>query len=403
MNKNIILIFLCLFKISLFIDNFVYYRPMSKKSIDFGEDVCYYEDISDNSKLMYVKGCPSGKHCYSVGGTNSEYNIRTCQPAYSSLKRKIGENCDERLYECEDSLVCTSGKCVASSPAASDECTTIRKEVSGETPTCITEAEQITRIGILCRDKESDTSSEILYYHLSSPNSLKICKKLIIAEKESVSGNYYIKSQQLVDGIYSIQDGDYVEEDSNSYCQSGFSLYFFGNGKQIISPSDSQMFKRCVTILDVEPTDGGYIIKYKIKDEAEHIYDTSKLSEPKKTTQNNECALLLNLELLNLMKEEYKANGKSNKYIKWKYLYEHQDIYLLYKDQIDVLDYLIQKSVPSYIPELLDKNNADITKETTPPKTVEETEAVESTEPNNQSSGFLNIHILIILLFLFIL
>ena len=78
-------------------------------------------------------------------------------------------------------------------------------------------------------------------------------------------------------------------------------------------------------------------------------------------------------------------------------------IFLLYKEQTDVLDYLIQETYHSYIPELLDKNNADITKETTPPKTVEETEDVESTEPNNQSSGFLNIHILIILLFLFIL
>ena len=72
-------------------------------------------------------------------------------------------------------------------------------------------------------------------------------------------------------------------------------------------------------------------------------------------------------------------------------------IFLLYKEQTDVLDYLIQETYHSYIPELLDKNNADITKEETPPITTEETEAVESTESNNQSSGVLNIHILIIL------
>ena len=399
MNKNIILIFLCLFKISLFTDYFTYYRPMSKKSIDFGEDVCYYEDISDNSKLMYVKGCPSGKHCYPVGGTNSEYNIRTCQPVYSSsLKRKIGENCDDGLYECDDSLECnTSGKCIDPYHDSSGGCTTITKEVSGEADECITDPEQIRNIGIIC----VEPSDEIIYIHHSSPNSLKICKKLTI--EETSSGNYYIKYIELVDGYYSIQDGDYVEESSNEYCQSGFSLYFFGNGKQIISSSDSQMFKRCVTILDVVPRDGGYIIKYKIKNEAEHIYDTSKLSGDYKTTQNNECAKLLNLELLNFMKEEYKANGKSNKYIKWLYLYENPDKYLLYKEQTDVLNYLIQEFQYSYVPELLDNNNADITKETTSPIITEKTEAIESTEPNNQSSGFLNIHILIILLFLFIL
>ena len=402
MKKNIILIFLCLFKISLFTGGFTYYRPMSKKSIDFGEDVCYYEDISDNSKLMYVKGCPSGKHCYPVGATNSEYNIHTCQPIYSSLKRKSGENCDAQLYECLDSLDCTSGICTASSPASPGGCTTILKETVAGGTECITDSEQIRTIGIFCKNQESDTSEQISYTHLSSPNSQKTCKKLIIAEKESASGEYYIKSEQLVDGYYSIQDGDYVKESSNAYCQSGFSLFFFGNGKQI--SSDSQMFKRCVTILDIEPISGSgsYIIKYKINNEAEHIYDTSKLTGTYKTNQENECVKLLNLELLNFMKEEYKANGRSNKYIKWKYLYQHQDIYLLYKEQIDVLDYLIQESDSSYIPELLEKNNADNTKQTSP-ITTEETEAVESTEPNNQSSGFLNINFLIILLFLFIL
>ena len=396
MNKNIILIFLCLFKISLF-TSFTYYRPMSKKSIDFGEDVCYYEDISDNSKLMYVKGCPSGKHCIPVEATDSDYNIHTCQPIYSSLKRKSGENCDEELYECLDSLECTSGKCTAPSPASPSGCTTISKIIGSEAE-CITDSEQIRNIGILCYNQESVTSEIINYIHHSSPN---LCKRLSIAQNPGPSAQYYIKYKELVDGYYSIGDGLFVEKDSNDFCESGFSLYFYGNGKQI--SSDTQMFKCCVTILDIEPINNGYIVKYKIGNEAEHIYDTSKLTGTYKTEQDNECANLLNLELFNFMKEEYKANGKSNKYIKWKYLYEHQDKYLLYKDQTDVLDYLIQEYDFNYIPEgLSDKNNADNTKQTTP-ITTEETEAVESTEPNNQSSGFLNINFLIILFFLFIL
>jgi len=222
MNKIIILIFLCLFKISFFTSGFIYYRPMSKKSIDFGEDVCYYEDISDNSKLMYVKGCPSGKHCNPVGDTNSEYNIRTCQPVYSSLKRKSGENCDEELYECQDSLDCTNGKCINPSPTSS-ECTTITKTESSVTE-CIEDPEQIRTIGTFCQKKDSETSNEITYTHHSSPNSLKDCKKITLAQ--STSGDYYIKSKELVDGYYSIQDGDYVEQNSNDYCQSGFSLFF---------------------------------------------------------------------------------------------------------------------------------------------------------------------------------
>ena len=209
MNKHIILIFLWLFKISLFTSHFIYYRPMSKKSIDFGEDVCYYEDISDNSKLNYVKGCPNGKRCLPVGNTDSEYNIHTCQPVYSRLKRKIGENCDEGLYECDDSLECTSAKCVDPNPASPPICTTITKISSGGNE-CITESEQIRDIGILCQ--YSDTSDVITYIHHSSPNS---CKRLTIAE--APSGNYYIKSKELVDRLYSIEDGLFVEESSNEY------------------------------------------------------------------------------------------------------------------------------------------------------------------------------------------
>lgn len=130
MNKYIFIL-LFLFKFSLFTDTFIYYRPMSKKSIDFGDDVCYYEDISDNSKLMYVKGCPSGKSCKFVGETdNAEYRIRKCQVDYSFSKRKANENCDQLLFECESPLECSSGKCTNSGPIPTpDDCTTIKKKV----------------------------------------------------------------------------------------------------------------------------------------------------------------------------------------------------------------------------------------------------------------------------------
>lgn len=131
MNKYI-LIFLCLFKLSLFTGTFLYYSPMSKKSIDFGEEVCYYEDISDDSKLNYVKGCPSGKRCLPVLADNSEYNIHTCQPFFSDLKRQIGEDCDANLYECTNDYDCTNGKCSIGTGGAgtSPTCSTIGKKIN---------------------------------------------------------------------------------------------------------------------------------------------------------------------------------------------------------------------------------------------------------------------------------
>ena len=410
MNKYI-LIFLCLFKLSLFTGTFLYYRPMSKKSIDFGEEVCYYEDISDDSKLKYVKGCPSGKHCLPVLADNSEYNVHTCQPYFSDLKRKSGEDCDANLYECFNDISCTNGKCSSGSGGSgtSPTCTTIGKKINTGTETCITDQTQISSIGDVCETKDSFSSTETIYYtHYSTSGS---CKKLEIKRVEGeTQEKYYIKSKELVKGYFSLQDGDYFEDPIDKlYCENGFYLYFFGNGKEKLDTTGEQMYKRCVKVLAIEEITAGssYVIKYKINNE-EHIYDTSKLDGTFKTNQNTECSasfLMTRLELFQKMKEEYKKNPSSNEYTKWSYLYGHPEEYLLYKDQIDVLDYLIQSSNGNYIPEALTPNaNVDNIQTTTTTSDGAETNGTEApTEPSNQSSGFLNIHYFIILLSLFIL
>lgn len=399
MNKYIFIL-LFLFKFSLFTDTFVYYRPMSKKSIDFGDDVCYYEDISGDSKLMYVKGCPSGKSCKFVGeSANNEYRIRTCQVDYSFSKRKTGENCDQLLFECDSTLECTSGKCAISgsgSGSTTDVCP-LTKQVGTGLAECVRDATEIARIGNLC---ESTDTSDVttVYTHASTSKS---CKKLEITLKES-GGVYYIKSKELVD-LYSIEDGQYVLENSNIYCKSGFSLYFYGNGGQTISASSNQMYKRCVTVLALNAVGSDFYIKYKIKDESEHIYDTSKLEGDYKTNQNTECGaylLMTKLEMFKYMVEEYK-NGNNNKYKKWSYLYAYPEHYLLYKDQIDVLDYLIQSEISDYIPELL-SNEAAKTQPTQETQPTPETESTDTSEPENEFSKLINIHYFTILLFLFI-
>lgn len=399
--KNYIFIFLWLLNCHYSSTTFTYYRPMSKKSIDFGDDVCYYEDISDNSKLMYVKGCPSGKKCQPVIGTDStEYRIHTCQAVYSIEKRDVDENCDSLLYECKEPLECTNGKCASTgSVSPPSSCTTITKTENSGTGTCLSDSREIAEIGNKCFSQNLEPANVITYRHHSSTKS---CKKLQIEKNGNV---YYIKSKELVD-TYSIQDGDYVDDEegeSNSFCQSRFSLYFFGNGGQILS-TDTTMFKRCVTVLAIHRVTDGYYIKYKIKDGAEHIYDTTKLEGDYKTTQDGECATLdmTKLEILKYMVEEYKKNGNSNKYKKWQYLFSNKDHYLLYKDQTDVLDYLIQSNINDYIPEKLSvENETPNNQPTTPTQPENSPSESQSTDiSESDSSGFLNIQYLIILLFL---
>lgn len=428
MNKYIIIIFICLSEISLFNSAHIYYRPMSKSSIDFGQDVCYYEDISDNSNLMYVRGCQNGKSCLKVEDpVTSEYEIKTCQPPASSFsKRGYNENCDPGLYECGSGLECKTdgnGKCSYIPPAPTNPtpCTSQIYKTTGTSSaeTCVTEPESST-VGNFCFKK---ADPNINYIHGS-----KICKKLNLGQTGTDTGVYEIKTKELVPSLYSIPDGEYVDDTSdfsgtsNDYCQSGFSLYFFGNGKQILS-TDSQMFKQCVTVVDFysfADTSSGtsttsYIIKYKINNGAEHIYDTSKLSNDSPTEykrkQNQDCddyLLWPRIELLKNMIEEYKAqNGPSNKYIKLKYLHKKPKYYLLYKDQPEVLDYLIQNDGRhlDYIPEGLSDQtpNGDNTQPTTDETEPTETNDTTTEEPSKQSSCFLNIQYLIILLFLFFL
>lgn len=396
MNR-FILISLCLFKLSLFTSSPLYYRPMSKKSIDFGDDVCYYEDISDSSKLRYVKGCPSGKSCELVSlvddAVDKEYQLHTCQDIIDVSKKRSGETCDNLLFECDFGLDCdATGKC-STSGSPSNVCKTIKIEGTNE---CITDSSAISTIGNLCYKKDSEAADAIEYKHLSTS---KECIKLQLATKTSNEGQYYIKSKEIVD-LYSVQDGDYVEENSNLYCQSGFSLFFFGNGKMKNSASDTEMFKRCVTILALKKISSDkYIIKFKINDGNEYIYDTSELSSAYKSKQNTECdveLLMVKLKIFKYLVEEYKKNGlNSNALIKWEYLYENPKIYLLYKDQTDVLDYLIQRETPSYIPEKYDTE--------TPPNT-QETELTDAiTENQTSSSRLLDVRYLSMLLFLFFL
>ncbi len=405
MNKSILIIALCLFKISLS-DVPIYYRPMSKRSIDFGDDVCYYEDISNDFKLKYVKGCPSGKSCKLVGTTSDEYKIHTCQNVYSVSKRNSGETCDSGLYECIDSLTCTNKKCTSEpivTPGPSPDCTTISKQINDGDSICITAQTELQEAANLCEVRDTGTSTTTTYTHYPEMT----CLKIEIANKQNVENKYIIS--KVYAEIYSIQDGEYVEENHNEYCQSGFSLYFYEKGQ--LNPVGDELFKRCVTVLAIEPISSSspdYLIKYKINDGEEHIYDTSKLTvEDKRTIQNRECSdnqIMLKLEIFKHIAEEYKKNN-SNGLKKWQYLYGNPNDYLLYKDQTDVLDYLIQQdsSFSDYIPEkyATNKDSQQITQESEATDTTDTTNT--TTQDETGFSRLLNIKYLSMLLFLFLL
>lgn len=405
MNKYFLICF-CLLKLSL-----SFYRPFSKLNISDPSDICYFKDNTANSGIEFVRGCAKNIKCMKVD-TKDSYEIHTC--FNSGINKGECDSCSHQ-YECSSTQTCITNKCVPnggtcpiSTTSTSTQCDTegnIYNYASGH---------------IGCETGKNEKKSFCKIYDSTSligdykeDSSAKLCGQNTITMVAGTSNYYKEKTQWVYYG--SVQDGKFVEDPDA--CQSGFALYFYGDGN-LENPLGSsspthQMFLRCVTVSDIEfaevTTDNTKSscsrIKYKIGND-KFIYDISNL--PSSITFNDEnCdySLMTKLELFKKFKVEYdkvkeQCNSEKKDYLcekdelmKWWYLYKHPRDYLLYKDQTEVLDYLIHKEYNSYTPET--GKVPETTPVTEPVAIAEET----TTEPETESSKFLNIKYFIFLLF----
>ena len=412
MNKYFLICF-CLFTVSL-----SFYRPLSKLNINYPSDICYFKDTTTSSAILnleFVRGCAKNKICTQVD-TSDSYEIHTCQNSGSLAKG----NCDacSNQFECDvsttPSITCSDdGKCDSGSgcepvdPPSPDACET-GKIKNILTNNCVSENK------IYCETYNSPGAVGDKTGTYSEDNYFKICGKSNI-EKYTDDRHYYRKN---IEWVYygSVEDGNFVEK--VEACKSGYALYFYGN-KQLENPLDDshEMFLLCVTVLDVEleSTMGATNqkkckrIKYKIGTEKELIYDTSNL-DTGYTLSNCDYLLMTKLELFKKYKEEYDkvkdqcySSKSSNnlcgkdELMKWWYLYENPRNYLLYKDQKEVLDYLIHGRYPEYTPET--GKVPETTPVTEPPAITEDETTTEPETESTESSKFLNIKYFIFLLF----
>ena len=415
MNKYFLICF-CLFTLSL-----SFYRPLSKLNISYPSDICYFKDTTVNSAILnleFVRGCAKNKKCMKVDTKNS-YEIHTC--FNSGINKRECDACANQ-FECSSTQTCggTPNKCVS-------EGSTCPTSGGSTPPLCETEgniynyAPGHTGCETGKNDKkgfcEIYDSTGSLIGDYKEDSSAKLCGKSTITQKTSTN-NYY---KEKIEWVYygSVQDGQFVKDPDA--CQSGFALYFYGN-QNLENPlgSDSvthEMFLRCVTVLDIEfdevASDNTKSpckrIKYKIGSGNELIYDLSNLVESYKSNFICDYSLMIKLELFKKYKEEYdkvkeQCNSEKLNYLcgkdelmKWWYLYKHPTEYLLYKDQTEVLDYLIQAANPTYTPET---GKVPETTPVTEPVAITEDET--TTEPeteSTESSKFLNIKYFIFLLF----
>ena len=332
------------------------YLPMSQKKHNFGNNICRYYDGED--QIDYVRPCDTDQYCQATEtnslGAISRNRLYTCQKYIeipenpSDPLKDLNEAC-ENSNDCVQSLTCmTSGttkKCGSDCP-------------SGQTLYKIDDYYQCRYVDNKCRYTKDS------YLNKYSTRNCKVCGK-ITSQKKTDNNNkeYYVLDSADEVEPYSQPDGTYVID--SEACQSGTALYFYLDGKiknEIDYPHSSEniLHYRCVTIKAIDYDNERF--NYTVGGDKVYIYEINKVvydDASKKTSLRSLCNQnnMTRIELWNNNREEYikklscpdEKNYDDNFKRKVYYL-DHPEDYLLYKDQTEVIEYLIQNENPGIVP-----------------------------------------------------
>ena len=380
MNKFYIFI---TFLVSFSLSDKDYYLPMEKDS-KYGDDVCCYYNFDDTH--YYVKPCEKGKYCVSNSISTSRLEI--CQDIPNIVHPlNLDEKCSS-TFECGYGLKCISGSCTLDCSSGQ-----FLIQTSPTTYRCVSDTLKSSSDDYCMKLTYDSSGNPNLKY--SSPVKNKICGKLTISERTDTgnSGIYYISLKEHA-FFGSVKDGEYV--DDMKLCESGYALYFYYDGQyndpkplSSSSPFTNQRYLRCITPISISDVRTGTYtitsstsstysttipictIHYNLQDK-EYIYNLGRLSDGNliKELSDEFC----NEKYINIKSDRYREFFKNitteedrntcgdlediNKYtcenrelIKSWYFYKNPDSYILYngREKLEkVLDYLIQKSYPTY-------------------------------------------------------
>ena len=343
----------------------LYYRPMTKRTVNFGNDVCYYEDnAADFPFYAYVKPCEEGKKCVALDTSSSskysEFNIHICQEYNFEVYDNEGTTCETKNrfsgLDCTGYSCDSDEKCYNTCPKDKVSYYDINdhKTKCADNPGYCQEVE--------FNDSDGEVKSQKDYF---SKDGNQQCIQIELTETKKKISKYQVKKKKYA-SIASIDDGNYIEEYNSSipppvpiylYCKSGYALYFYGDGKLKNPNNDADfgdrepMFLRCVTILG---KDSNNIIKYKIGENGdEKYYNPLKLSGY--SLDGNDDYLMLRLGFFKNYKERLDKVGCSdtgdcedNDLIKWRFFYNYPEYYYLYQNEPQVLEFFLQKYNPKY-------------------------------------------------------
>ena len=323
-------------------DGFIY-KPMKDRDRNFGESVCFYKNYTSYSDA-YVKPCEEGKKCIPLNLPSSPaYKIHTCQDSYEEVYDNQGDSCQTKDYyiglDCTDYTCNSDSKCL-------DDNTCLKNQFRDKDGNC-----QNNDPGY-CKEYEYDTNGVQSTKSSYTRYDGKSCVQIELKKTNIQSSNYQIE-KEFPNYYASLEDGTFIKDADTSpfYCKSGYALYFYGDGElknpNTATPNSEQLYLRCVTILG---RDAKGILKYRIRDGAEKYYDPSIIySRIYSKVNPGDQHLMLKLEFFKNFRERLEGlscketnDCEDNELSKWLFFYYYPEYYYLYKDEPQVLEYLIQ-------------------------------------------------------------
>ena len=331
------------------------YKPMTQKTFDFGKDVCYYKDVSHNLNFEYVKPCESGKAC--TGLSDSAYSVRKCLKS-EFLPRTLNDDCNSD-EDCPGTLICSSKKCSFDGDKTYKGYCPEGKVYDTTTYKC-----KEKTYGNMCVKNDDNGAPEADYDDNDTPIYFRECG-LIELKKTTITnaGDHYFEKTRSKAFYCSAPDDSFVNDPL--LCQSGFALYFYGNkeykSKNTPYNGRHEMFLRCVTVTGIDTENK--IIKYRIGDGDEQFYHLEEVYSTFKDNIEINKLTMTQLEIFQNYKKRYdeiKEDCKSLLYLdepetcrddelrKWYYFYINPEKYILYQNEPQIMEYLIQGSYKDY-------------------------------------------------------
>ena len=352
MPKNIFVL-ICLFSYS-----FLFYFPLAEKELDFKtDDLCYYSEEVDKE---YVKACDKGYYCYKKKSTSVTIGIcLEYKPGFKKYKEKCSQD-----SECYIGLKCIENLCIVEKD---DRPYIYKDKFSGKQYYYCSNDTIPYKSGndIICKSINQneelkdkcfhDTEKDIFF----SYNYLKIC------------GNFDANNNISSISDFGVLDDNTLVKDVLA-CKSGFALYFDKNKETFSANSMSQV---CITLKGVEKDENSKcIIRYSKGSEIEFIYAQSNVNGSLYNKNNfSDCdVIMIKKELLQdylttfqklktyCEKEQFYNEPftcENDELRKLWYYYNNPEDYLLYKNNDEIINYLIENAYPTPISKIREEED----------------------------------------------